>query len=478
MGDGEYEINDDIGEASGKGTVTAVIPGSPDNWVPPQPPPSFTGYVQKHDAPSEDDINPAQWSMFTFTATFDKKNKYLYHTTPSNARVVPINSSGKRDLNGWEFHYQNWSADEEVKQTYARGGATCQNLKPKSRAGCLDVNVLKKHGLNAARFHSDPLFFFQMIFPICNPMESGVTDDHHHPYFSNVVPFTNMYAYWKGAGSGYGNDFPPVSITKLVHWTGVPIWNGALDGKQSTLKHQWNRLDPRFDSAITNSIISNERWRQIKGYFKLSVGLLEKPRGTTGYDPCVKYDYIWRCLVHNMNYVTAQADLDCTIDETTWGFSGYSGKAGSRLKNKPSPATRPTGFQQQGPAEVHYLCKEVIQMLQGPSANNNEMRVTMCNQMTVKEYFVPKKKIYKKLPHIVADNHFSGENVMQYIGSKGFGITATCQRDRFLPGLKEFLHHEKVPSIDKRTSRRSKRMETKRHTHRQWCLFNLLQEQT
>jgi hypothetical protein len=334
--DAEYKIDDDIGVPSGEGTVTAVIPGSPDTWVPPQPPPTFTGYVPKHDAPSEDDIdNPAQWSMYTFTATFDKKNKYLYHTTPSNARVVPMNTSGKREVNGWEFHYQNWTADEEVKQTYAREGAAYPNLKPTSRAGCLDVNVLKKHGLNAARVRSDPLFFFQLLFPICNPMESGVTDDHRHPYFSNVVSFTNMYAYWKGAGSGYGKDFPPVSITELVHWTGVPIRNGALDGKQSTLKHRWNRLDPRFDSTIANSDISNERWRQIKRYFKLSVGLLEKQKGTAGYDPCVKYDYIWRCLVHNMNYVTAQADLDCSIDETTWGFAGYSGEAGGRLMNKP-----------------------------------------------------------------------------------------------------------------------------------------------
>ncbi len=93
------------------------------------------------------------------------------------------------------------------------------------------------------------------------------------------------------------------------------------------------------------------------------------------------------------------------------------------------PATRPTGFRQQGPAKVHHLCEDVIQMLQGPSANSNKMTVTMCNQMTGKEYSVPKKKIYKKLPHIVADNHFSSENVMQYIGSNGFGITAMCRCD-------------------------------------------------
>ena len=35
-----------------------------------------------------------------------------------------------------------------------------------------------------------------------------------------------------------------------------------------------------------------------------------------------------------MNYVTSKADFDSTIDETTWGFSGYSREAGSRLMNK------------------------------------------------------------------------------------------------------------------------------------------------
>jgi hypothetical protein len=36
-----------------------------------------------------------------------------------------------------------------------------------------------------------------------------------------------------------------------------------------------------------------------------------------------------------MNYVTKRANADNTIDETTWGFSGYSDNAGGRLMNKP-----------------------------------------------------------------------------------------------------------------------------------------------
>jgi hypothetical protein len=334
----DVEIDDDIGEptsASATATATALL-GAPEGWTPPQPPPTFTGYVRKHNAPAEEDIdNPGAWSMFTFTPEFDKSNKNKFHSSPTGARVVPADSNGKRCMNGWEFHYQNWHGDEEVESTYARPGAGLGDLKPKSRMGRLDVDVLKKHGLTASRVRNDPMFFYQMLFPFCNPLESGVAEDHRMPYFALATVFTNMYAFAKGAGTGYGHDFPPVSISELVHWTGVPVRNGALDGRPATLQHRWkNKNDPRYDS-VTDNAITFQRWRQIKRFFKLCNGIKEVPRGHAGYDPCVKYDYVWKCLIHNMNYVTASADLDCTIDETTWGFSGYSAEAGGRLMNKP-----------------------------------------------------------------------------------------------------------------------------------------------
>jgi hypothetical protein len=300
-----------------------------------QPPPSWKGYDPKPGAPSEDNIdNPASWSMFTFTPNYDKKNNYLFHSSTTGAKVVPLNDDGKRQASGWDFHYNTWTADDRAAATYSRNGATRLDLKPASRMGCLDVDVLKKHGLTSTRMKNDPMFFYQLLFPFCNPTESGIADDHRMPYFSNTVGFTNMYAYWKGAGSGYGHEFPPVSIPEMVHWTGVPVRNGALDGKQSTLQYRWDKTDPRYDS-VTYDSIAHQQWREIKRYFKLSVGILETPKGSHGYDPCQKYDYIWRCLIHNMNYITAKADLDCTVDETTWGFSGYSGDAGGRLMNKP-----------------------------------------------------------------------------------------------------------------------------------------------
>ena len=87
--------------------------------------------------------------------------------------------------------------------------------------------------------------------------------------------------------------------------------------------------------TIDNSM-SYSRWRIIKRLFKLNNNMTDnKKKGDEGYDPCSKYDFIYKVLVHNMNYVTKTADLDATIDESTWGFGGYSGECGWRLINKP-----------------------------------------------------------------------------------------------------------------------------------------------
>jgi len=80
----------------------------------------------------------------------------------------------------------------------------------------------------------------------------------------------------------------------------------------------------------------------IKHFFKLNNNLMEsKKKGDDGYDPCAKYDLIYKVLIHNMNYVTRRADLDATIDESTWGFGGFAGDCGRRLLNKPVSRGKP-----------------------------------------------------------------------------------------------------------------------------------------
>ena len=74
----------------------------------------------------------------------------------------------------------------------------------------------------------------------------------------------------------------------------------------------------------------------MKRNFKLNNNMLHTTnKAEEGYDPCVKYGMVYRALVHNMNNVTKLADLDNALDESTWGFGGYTGPCGSRLINKP-----------------------------------------------------------------------------------------------------------------------------------------------
>ena len=119
-----------------------------------------------------------------------------------------------------------------------------------------------------------------------------------------------------------------------MNWTGVAIRPGAQEGNPGSIHTRWCKDDPNYDEKIAESITSS-RFKQLKSVFKLNHNLTAPKRGMDGYDPASKYDHIFKAICHNMNYVTERADLDCGIDESTWGFSGYCGDDGWRLKNKP-----------------------------------------------------------------------------------------------------------------------------------------------
>ena len=61
----------------------------------------------------------------------------------------------------------------------------------------------------------------------------------------------------------------------------------------------------------------------------------------------------------------------------------------------------------------------------------------------------PRKKIHQSPPHITVDNHFSGENIIKFMGSKGYRFTVTCRRNHFQVGIKQYLHQEKIKLGDK-----------------------------
>jgi hypothetical protein len=202
-------------------STPSAVPGAPPNWLPPQPPETFAGYMPKPNsgAPAafEDVDNPAGQSDFTFAARYDKKNKYTAHFTPCSAKVVPLNADGEREIDGWKFHYTSWEADEFSRDTYIRGTANANNIRPDDRRGVLDVDLLKKFGINKDTKDS-PLHWYQLLFPICDPAMSGIEDDGRMPFYTHAAACSNIYAYAaKNWGGGYSHSFNQVSEMELVH---------------------------------------------------------------------------------------------------------------------------------------------------------------------------------------------------------------------------------------------------------------------
>ena len=105
---------------------------------------------------------------------------------------------------------------------------------------------------------------------------------------------------------------------------------------------------------------------------------------------------------------------------------------------------RPKGFNSEGPAEMVQMVSQIDRLL--VQDNYNEVEMMKDGPGTLHEYKM--KPIYTQKPHITADNYFSGDNVMDYLGERGYGMTCTCRRDRLPSQMKPYLHHEKVNSAD------------------------------
>ena len=91
---------------------TKTLPGAPEDWQPPQSP-APEDWVHVPDTARGEPLfsevdNPSGWSPYTFRTKFTKRGKnstYTHHKMPAGAQVVPQNTSGNREINGWTFCY-------------------------------------------------------------------------------------------------------------------------------------------------------------------------------------------------------------------------------------------------------------------------------------------------------------------------------------------------------------------------------------
>ena len=410
--------------------------------------------------------NPGGWDAYTFKPKFSlktskdiKKGQYTHHALPTGARPVPQDAEGKRGMAGWEFHYDHWENPDGAK---FRSGATRHNPFPANRKGNLDYDLLKKMGLTKERLVShDALFFWQLLFPICDPEKSGIADDPRIPYYSSVEKWSTLYAASLGILSGsYGHNVKPFSSLELLHFDMVVIRDGVLGGQRGAIYRRWKKDCSAYDTYTVDSI-TYSRFLEVKRCYKLCDNSKSPKKGQPGYDPAYKYDHIYKCLIGNVNSMTELADLDLCGDETTCGHGGF-GEAGTGVlarrmgkpgitfgmqtvivsdvhRNRPRAYThrhkcweKPPGWGKEGPCKVWRLIENLEPMVLGKPHKHGTCQ------------------IFSECPHSTWDNYFSGDDVMDYLGEKGFSATMTCQRNRLPKGVADcFLHKEKTTPGDK-----------------------------
>ena len=446
------------------------IPGAPLSWNAPTAPKDWQPAAPRTDrgqpATFGEVDNPGNWGEFTFKPKFENvngvANTYVGHTLPTGARPVPANDDGNRVVGDWNFHYQGWSRGEAGIPF--RSGATKDNPFPQYRKGSLCPETLTRLGMSKMRMMQkdgapDALFFHQLILPIHDTTSKTIRNDPRTPFYPSVSKFSNMYAVGElNLGTGYGHSFTPTNPSELLQWDGTIVMDGVRGGSNGALLR---RMDTRtgntaYDEYIAEAF-SKTRWLELKRYYKLCNNLTAPKRGQPGYDPAYKYDFIYKTIVHNINALTLFAGLDLCGDESTFGFNGwgeYDSGLLSLILNKPGVTRggqivlvsdvdriRPRAYVHRhklnerffpsggwGPQEV----KLILDQLEPLCHENNSYRP---------------RALFRERPHITWDNYFSGDNIMSYAGTHGFGLTMTCRRDRLprdIPGM--YLQKQKTAS--------------------------------
>ena len=186
---------------------------------------------------------------------------------------------------------------------------------------------------------------------------------------------------------------------------------------------------------------------------------LEKDRKDPEYDLTQKYRLIWDVMTHNINQIIWHGGLDVTCDETTWANSSYA-DVHSRLLGKKTDkggqhvllldsvrryvyAWTPrqkffevkAPFTASGPAEVVHLIEIITPLVMGEEKGFNDSR----------------RQIFEQKVHVAMDNYFSGDEILRYLGERGWKATMTCRRDRLPKNVNRmYFHHLKGQKVDNR----------------------------
>ena len=468
-------------------SLAVAIPGAPVGWIPPGAPDDWTPdavKVQKKEpnVAFETIDNPGGWSQFVYRPKFGGKGghgDYVDHQLPTGATPVP-EANGRRTAGGFEFFYKGWQ--KEVPNL--RSGATRDNMWPDNRKGSLDVNILKHLGMTKDRMFDpegdnnepDALFFHQLILPIHsidNNKVLTVERDPRKPFYSNVARWSNLYACEELGilGGGYGHEFKATSPIECLQWDGTVVMDGALGGSRGSFLRRFDtRKGNIMYCPLIASTFTKTRWLEMKRCYKLCNNLTAKKKGQPDYEPAYKFDYIWEVIAHNANAFSLFAECDLCYDETSYAFNVW-GEKGTGLiglvMGKPG-ITR--GGKTCLLSDVHrirprgYIHRHKLHQKTFNCAGPHEVLLVWQRMQPLfhADSFRP-RGIFREKPHITCGNFFSGDDVIKYACTEGFGLTMTCRRDR-LPSTMPRKH------LCKSKTAVTKRSRAARWMHPIFCL--------
>ena len=119
-------------------------------------------------------------------------------------------------------------------------------------------------------------------------------------------------------------------MPEFVKFDGCVVRDGEKGGGDGAIYRRWQPGLASLDEFIQSSL-SLERWVQLKRILKLCNNDPAPKRGQPHYDPCYKYDLIFRAVVMNTISLSGKGELDLTGNETSWGHQGFGEKGGGNL---------------------------------------------------------------------------------------------------------------------------------------------------
>ena len=143
------------------------------------------------------------------------------------------------------------------------------NPFPPERKGTLDYPLLKKLGLNGRRLQdADALFFFQLLFPICDTSKSGIEGDPRLPYYTKVQCWSAKYTSDIGLYDDYGHEFLPPKTTEILYFDMALVRDGVHGGSSGAIYRRWKVGRKMYDKDIAKAL-THTCWLQIKRVLKL-----------------------------------------------------------------------------------------------------------------------------------------------------------------------------------------------------------------